>query len=111
MTVEDEQVHILREGNTRKFMTEVEQITFSGDRAAETGQVVLYVTERCVLERSPAGLELIESRPGVDFDPGVFGQMDFQPPIRNVRPMDPRLFRNAPMGLDHALLGRNLADR
>jgi propionate CoA-transferase len=37
--------------------------------------------------------------------------MDFKPLIRNLRPMDPRIFRDAPMGLDHMLLGRNLADR
>ena len=37
--------------------------------------------------------------------------MDFKPMIRNVKPMDPRIFRAAPMGLDHLLLGRNLADR
>jgi len=111
IAIEDEKVHVLREGNTRKFIKEVEQITFSGDRAAETGQVVLYVTERCVLERTPAGLELIEIAPGVDLDRDVLGQMDFKPLIRNVRPMDPRIFRNAPMGLDHTLLGRNLADR
>src|SRR6516162_10811391 len=111
IAIEDEKVHVLREGNTRKFIKEVEQITFSGDRAAETGQVVLYVTERCVLERTPAGLELIEVAPGVDLDRDVLGQMNFKPLIRNVRPMDPRIFRNAPMGLDHTLLGRNLADR
>jgi len=109
--IEDGNLHILREGNTRKFITRVEQITFSGDRAAETGQVVLYVTERCVLERSPAGLELIEIAPGADLDRDVLGQMDFKPLIRNLRQMDPRIFRDAPMGLDHMLLGRNLADR
>jgi propionate CoA-transferase len=59
-------------------MTEVEQVTFSGDRAAETGQVVLYVTERCALERTPAGLELIEIAPGVDLDREVLEQMDFK---------------------------------
>jgi propionate CoA-transferase len=111
IAIEEEKVHILREGSSRKFIKEVEQVTFSGDRAAETGQVVLYVTERCVLERTPAGLELIEIAPGVNLDRDVLGQMDFEPLMRNVRPMDPRIFRNAPMGLDHALLGRNLADR
>ena len=41
----------MREGKARKFVREVEQITFNGDYAAETGQAVLYVTERCVFRR------------------------------------------------------------
>ncbi|WP_338691127.1 acyl CoA:acetate/3-ketoacid CoA transferase [Bradyrhizobium sp. 26S5] len=111
LAVEDEALHILREGTMRKFIAEVEQITFSGDYAAETGQSVFYVTERCVLQRTPAGLELIEVAPGIDIERDILGQMDFKPLIRNVRPMDARIFRNQPMGLDHMLLGRNLADR
>ena len=37
--------------------------------------------------------------------------MDFKPLVRNVRTMDVRIFREGPMGLDHMLLGRGLADR
>ena len=111
IAVEDGAVHILREGSTRKFISAVEQITFSGDYAAEIGQPVYYVTERCVLQRTPAGVELIEIAPGIDLARDILGQMDFKPLIRNPRPMDLRIFRDGPMGLDHALLGRSLADR
>jgi propionate CoA-transferase len=111
IAIEDESVHILREGSARKFIERVEQVTFSGDYAAETGQPVYYVTERCVLQRTLAGVELIEVAPGIDIDRDILEQMDFRPLIRNVRPMDVRIFRNAPMALDHMLLGRNLADR
>jgi propionate CoA-transferase len=111
LAVEDGAVHLLREGTTRKFLAEVEQITFSGDYAAETGQAVFYVTERCVLQRTPAGLELIEVAPGIDIERDILAQMAFKPLIRNVRSMDARIFRNQPMGLDHTLLGRTLADR
>jgi propionate CoA-transferase len=111
IAVEDGAVHILREGSTRKFIAAVEQITFSGDRAAEMGQPVYYVTERCVLQRTPAGVELIEVAPGIDVERDILGQMDFKPLVRNLRPMDMRIFRNGPMGLGHVLLGRSLADR
>jgi propionate CoA-transferase len=111
IAVEDGAVHILREGSTRKFVSAVEQITFSGDYAAEIGQPVYYVTERCVLQRTPAGVELIEVAPEIDVERDILGQMDFKPLIRSPRPMDVRIFRNGPMGLDHVLLGRSLADR
>src|SRR4051812_7545316 len=55
VAVDDGQLHILREGTAKKFVAAVEQITFSGDHAAATGQPVFYVTERCVLQRTPAG--------------------------------------------------------
>jgi len=111
IAIEDGAVHILREGSTRKFISAVEQITFSGDRAAEMGQPVYYVTERCVLQRTPGGVELIEIAPGIDVEHDILGQMDFKPLVRNLRTMDVRIFRDGPMGLDHMLLGRSLADR
>jgi propionate CoA-transferase len=111
VAVEDGSLHVLREGAAHKFMSAVEQITFSGDYAAETGQSVLYVTERCVLQRTAAGVELIEIAPGVDLNRDVLSHMGFKPIIRNIQLMDARIFRNGPMGLDHMLLGRNLADR
>jgi propionate CoA-transferase len=111
IAIEDGAVHILREGSTRKFISAVEQITFSGDRAAEMGQPVYYVTERCVLQRTPGGVELVEIAPGIDVEHDILGQMDFKPLVRNLRTMDVRIFRDGPMGLDHVLLGRSLADR
>ena len=111
IAVEDGAVRIVREGTARKFVAKVEQITFSGTRAAATGQTVLYVTERCVLRRSPAGMELIEVAPGIDIDRDILAQMDFRPLIGDVRLMDARIFGIGPMGLHQTLLGRGLADR
>ena len=48
--VKDGKLHILQEGKIKKFKNAVEQITFSAEFAAETGQKVLYVTERAVFE-------------------------------------------------------------
>jgi len=44
---------IASEGRSRKFIDKVKQITFSGAYAADTGQPVYYVTERCVFQRTP----------------------------------------------------------
>lgn len=102
---------IVREGKSRKFVSKVEQITFNGKYAAESGQPVLYVTERCVFRRTKDGMELIEVAPGIDIERDILGQMDFKPIIREPRIMDARMFGNDLMRLEEMLLAIGLADR
>jgi propionate CoA-transferase len=90
---------------------QVSQITFSGRVAAESGQQVLYVTERCVFKLTRDGLELIEVAPGVDIEQDVLACLPFKPIVRDVRAMDPSIFREDTMGLRDALLNRPLHDR
>jgi propionate CoA-transferase len=106
VTVGDGRLTILREGRTRKFKKQVEQVTFSGAYAWQLGQQVFYVTERCVFTLTADGLELIELAPGIDLQSDVLGQMDFVPIIRDLRPMDSRLFRAEPMEWQSELLQR-----
>jgi propionate CoA-transferase len=100
----DGKLTIDREGSTRKFVAEVEHRTFSGKYAAEVGQQVLYVTERCVLQLTRDGLELIEVAPGVDIGRDILERMDFAPIVRHPKRMDERIFRAEPMGLRDDLL-------
>ncbi|MFY9292854.1 MAG: acyl CoA:acetate/3-ketoacid CoA transferase [Methylorubrum rhodinum] len=111
VAIRDGEVRILREGRSRKFVPAVEQITFSGAYAAERGQPVLYVTERCVFRRTAAGMELVEVAPGIDIARDILGQMAFAPIVSDPRPMDARLFRDVAMGLEPMLLGLSLAER
>src|SRR5919205_2735641 len=111
IAVEDGRLRILHEGKSRKFVEAVEQITFSGDYAAETGQPVFYVTERCVFRRTPAGMELAEVAPGIDIARDILGQMGFEPIIHDPKPMDARLFGEPMMGLEQDLLGLSLLER
>ena len=98
--VKDGKLHILQEGKIKKFKNAVEQITFSAEFAAETGQKVLYVTERAVFELIDGTLTLTEIAPGVDLEKDVLGQMEFKPAIaENLKLMDERLFRDELMGL------------
>ena len=78
IAVEDGRLRIVREGKSRKFVEAVEQITFSGAYAAETGQPVFYVTERCVFRRTPAGMELTEVAPGIDIERDILAHMGFK---------------------------------
>jgi propionate CoA-transferase len=111
VAVEDGQLRIVKEGRQRKFVRKVEQITFNGAYAAEKGQEVLYVTERCVLRRTVEGLEVTEVAPGIDLERDVLAQMDFKPRAANPKPMDARIFREEPMQLEETLLGLGLAQR
>jgi propionate CoA-transferase len=97
---------VIRDGVAApKFLAEVEQRTFSGEYAAQIGQPVLYVTERCVFQLTIDGLELIEIAPGVDLEKDVLAHVAFQPIIRGQpKLMDSRLFLDEPMGLKDDLL-------
>jgi propionate CoA-transferase len=101
----DGSLRILRDAKARKFVTEVEHRTFSGPYAAQRGQEVLYITERCVFKLSVDGLELIEIAPGVDLQRDILDRMDFAPIVGTLKPMEARLFREEPMGLRGRLVG------
>jgi len=109
VALEDGRVRIVREGRARKFVPgDVEHVTFSGRRARAQGQQVTYVTERCVLRLLPEGLTVTEVAPGIDLRRDVLGQTSI--PLRvspELRPMDARLFRPEPMGLELATLTPN----
>jgi propionate CoA-transferase len=93
--------HIAREGNEKKFVGKVQQVTYSGALAAQNGQRALYITERAVFRRNEAGrLELIEIAPGIDLERDILAQMQFRPDVSPaLKEMDARIFRPEPMGL------------
>lgn len=111
VSIEGGHVRIVGEGKTGKFVSSVEQITFSGSVARAKGQSVLYVTERCVFKLQSKGLELIEVAPGIDIERDVLAYMAFRPIVGDVRTMDERIYRNKPMGLAAVLQDLQLTDR
>jgi len=111
VAVEEGKLRIVQEGKERKFLKQVEQVTFSGKYAAEKGQPVLYITERCVFQLTTQGMELIEITPGIDLKKDILAQMDFKPVIQEPRLMDARIFRLEPMGLKEELLTLPLEER
>jgi len=111
LAIADGQLKIVKDGNLKKIIREVEQITFSGKTAQQGSQQVHYVTERCVFALTQEGVELIEVAPGIDIDKDILAQMDFQPIVRNPRLMDERIFKPAPMGLKDDLLSIPINER
>lgn len=92
-------LHIVQEGKAKKFKNSVQQITFSGEYAASSGQRVLYVTERAVLELTKNGLMLTEIAPGIDLQKDILDQMEFKPLIaKDLKTMDSRIFSDSKMG-------------
>jgi propionate CoA-transferase len=93
-------LQIIRDGESPKFVDQVEHVTFSGAYSVRKGQQVLYITERCVFQLTPEGMELIEIAPGMDLQVDILQRMDFTPRISEpLRRMDERIFRPESMGL------------
>jgi propionate CoA-transferase len=92
---------INKDGDGIKFVKEVQQITFSGEYAVHSGQEIMYITERAVFRLTPEGLLLTEIAPGIDLQKDVLDKMEFMPIVsKELKTMDPRLFRSEKMGLD-----------
>ena len=112
VAIQDAHLRIVREGKAKKFVQDVEHRTFSGENAFQSGQSVMYVTERCVFRLVADGLELIEIAPGIDLEQDILAQMDFRPRISaHLVQMDQRIFAQGPMGLREDLLALPMESR
>ena len=100
LEIQDGKLVILNEGKIKKFVSCVEQITFSGEYARDASQPVLYITERAVFEMRKEGLTLTEIAPGIDLEKDILRLMDFKPIIaKDLKLMDERIFKPEKMGL------------
>lgn len=87
-------------GSKKKFVSEVQQITFSGEYAAKIKQPILFITERAVFRLEEDGMHLIEIAPGISIEQDILPFMEFEPIIdENLCEMDNRIFEEEPMGL------------
>jgi propionate CoA-transferase len=100
ISVDDGKLVINQEGKSKKFVSDVEHITFSGDYAREVRQPVMYITERAVFELRKDGMYLTEIAPGIDLQKDILDLMDFTPKMEeNLKLMDDRIFREEVMGI------------
>jgi len=109
--VDDGTLRIVKEGGVKKFVNDVEQITFSGETARRNNLEVLYITERCVFRLTQEAVELTEIAPGMDLEKDILAYMDFKPSVKNLKTMDARIFMLAPMGLKTDLISMPLSER
>ena len=89
----DHSLCIEREGQIKKAVADVAQISFSGLYARKRKQEVLFVTERAVFRLTDEGVLLTEVAPGVRLKEDILDQMEFEPLVsKQLRLMDGRLF-------------------
>ena len=99
-TIKDGKLIIEKEGKYKKFIKDVEHITFSGDYARKVNQPVMYITERAVFELRQDGLYLTEIAPGIDLKTQVLDLMDFMPKMDGQpKIMAEAIFRDEVMGI------------
>ena len=92
-------VEVVKPGKFTKMVDRVEHVTFSGRRAMEQGQKVLYVTERCVIRLTPAGLVATEVMPGIDAARDIVAASGGRVRVaENAKTMPLSLLKQGPMG-------------
>lgn len=92
---ENNQLIIEREGESHKFVENVQNVDFNAAYSRELNQQVFYVTERAVFELVDEGLKLIEIAPGLDLQRDILENMDFVPLISDeLRMMDEDIYQN-----------------
>lgn len=74
-------LEIINPGKFKKFVKQVQQVSFSGKYAIEKKQEVVYITERAVFKLTSEGVMLTEIAPGIDLQKDVLDMMDFKPII------------------------------
>ena len=96
----NEGIDIEASGKFTKMVEDVEHVTFSGRRAREQGQNVLYVTERCVIRLTDQGLIATEIMPGIDPERHIVAASEGRVEVaENAKVMPKSLLSKQPMGL------------
>jgi acyl CoA:acetate/3-ketoacid CoA transferase len=100
LSIDGGRLTILKEGRSKKFVPDLEHITFSGQNAKARNQRVVFVTERCVIRLENGVLMVTEVAPGIDLERDVLAQADVPLHVSpDLQTMEPRLFRPEPLGL------------
>jgi propionate CoA-transferase len=100
MEIVDGKLRIDKEGKVRKLVNTLDQISFSGKRGKRQKQDVTYITERCVMKLTDAGVMVTEIAPGVDLQVNILDQSEFPLLVSpDLKTMDANLFTPDRMGL------------
>lgn len=99
IALSEDGITVKRPGKFTKMVDTVEHVTFSGKRAREQGQDVLYVTERCVMRLDDSGLVATEIMPGIDAEADIVAASEGRVSVApDAITMPKSLLGEAPMG-------------
>jgi acyl CoA:acetate/3-ketoacid CoA transferase len=104
ISISNNKIKILHEGNIQKFTNNVFRVVFSGHQAIRYGQEILYITERAVFRLTEHGIILEEIAPGIDLEKDIISNMGFKPVVREVREMDYRVFNQGKMRVKEEII-------
>lgn len=91
-TLDADGLTIAREGRIRRFVGEVEQITFNARLGLASGKRATVITERGIFSVTPHGLVLREIVPGIDLKRDILDQIPFPVEVApDLRPIASRL--------------------
>lgn len=76
-TLDGDGLHITREGRIRRFVQDVEQITFNARRGLDSGKRATVVTDRGIFDVTKDGLVLSEIVPGIDLQRDILDRIPF----------------------------------
>jgi propionate CoA-transferase len=107
ISMSNNRIAILRDGEIRKFVESVFKVVFSGQQAIKYGQEILYVTERAVFRLTERGIILEEVAPGIDVDKDITSKMGFMPIVGSIKEMDKRIFNDGKMGIREDIVDDN----
>lgn len=97
-------LHIVKEGEIRKMVKKVQQISYNGKIAGQIKQNMVYVTERAVFQLTPDGPLLVEIAKGIDLQRDVLEKMDFMPLVADdLKYTDTSIYLEKWMGLKDIL--------
>jgi propionate CoA-transferase len=100
LELSEDELRVIKPGRFAKMVDSVEHVTFSGRRARATGQQVLYVTERCVIDLQGDGLVATEVMPGIDPARDIVAASSGRVRMADgARELPRRLLSRQPMGL------------
>jgi propionate CoA-transferase len=79
VNIQDGKLTIVKEGRHKKFIKQVEHLTFNAEAAKDKGQEPLFITERAVFRLAHGGgLVLTEYAPGIDIEKEILPLIDFE---------------------------------
>ena len=103
--IENGNLNILQEGKNRKFVKEVNQITFSSKDALKRGQTILFNTDRGVFKIINGKITLIEIARGVRLKEDIIDQISFTIGIsKKLKKISKNIYSSQKIGLKKSLI-------